>query len=318
MQEFRRVQHLKAGHQGLDEHAALAGFLVAFTGSVKDEDSGPEEFTEASMNVQLRGQEPSAAFKQDEYRILLVTNKYQVGFDQPLLHIMYVDKRLSGVLAVQTLSRLNRTAPGKEETISERPVIAGTVASYTVKTELKERSLAAVGSATSMAFERDLSAPVLPVRMVPYHQPKGTSEWLPHLPNAGYFDTKTGIEMQYDLRLLQVKRTQDDKQRASSEQFRAASVTAFTVLVYVVLWELQAQIRRAVPDAGMVLLRLQHTGRQNDSDADADDANTAVYAASQAIEKALAREGFPDQWLAVSVICPPRPQSADPSQAGLF
>lgn len=177
-------------------------------------------------------------------------------------------------------------------TVSEQPVVAGTVASYTVKTELKERSLAAVGTGASMTFERDLSTPVLAVRLVPYHQPKGTTEWVPHLTNARYFDTKTGIELQYDLRLLQVKRTQDDKQRASSEQFRAASVTAFTVLTYVALWALQAQIRRAVPDAGVVLLRLQHTGRQNDAESDADDANTAVYAASQAVEKALAREGF--------------------------
>jgi hypothetical protein len=52
----------------------------------------------------------------DQYQVLLVANKYQTGFDQPLLHTMYVDKRLSGVQAVQTLSRLNRMAPGKEET----------------------------------------------------------------------------------------------------------------------------------------------------------------------------------------------------------
>lgn len=177
-------------------------------------------------------------------------------------------------------------------TISEQPVVAGTVASYTVKTELKERSLSATGGAEPMHFERSLSSPVLPIRLVPYHQPKGTTEWLPHLPNASYFDAKTGVELQYDLRLLQVKRTQDDKQRASSEQFRAASVTAFTLLAYVTLWELQAQVRREVPNTGVVLLRLQHTGRQNDAEADADDANTAIYAASQAIEKALAREGF--------------------------
>lgn len=177
-------------------------------------------------------------------------------------------------------------------TISEQPVVAGTVASYTVRTELKERSLAAVGAAASMTFERDLSTPVLPIRLVPYHIPKGTSDWVPHLTQPGYFDTRTGIEVQYDLRLLQVRRTQDDKERASSEQLRAASVTAFTVLVYVALWELQAQIRRVVPEAGVVLLRLQHTGRQTDAESDADDANTAVYAASQAIEKALAREGF--------------------------
>lgn len=89
--------------------------LVAFSGGVQDPESGPDEFTESNMN-DIKGQEPSEAFKQDEYRILLVANKYQVGFDQPLLHTMYVDKRLSGVLAVQTLSRLNRMHAGKEDT----------------------------------------------------------------------------------------------------------------------------------------------------------------------------------------------------------
>ncbi len=89
--------------------------LVAFSGSVKDPESGPDEFTESNMNPASKG-DPAEAFKQDEYRLLLVANKYQTGFDQPLLHSMYVDKRLSGVLAVQTLSRLNRTHPGKEDT----------------------------------------------------------------------------------------------------------------------------------------------------------------------------------------------------------
>jgi type I restriction enzyme, R subunit len=90
--------------------------LVAFSGAVEDPESGPDEFTESNMNPDIKGQEPSEAFKADEYRILLVANKYQTGFDQPLLHTMYVDKRLSGVLAVQTLSRLNRMYPGKEDT----------------------------------------------------------------------------------------------------------------------------------------------------------------------------------------------------------
>ena len=90
--------------------------LVAFSGTVVDPEPDGPEFTEANMNAEIRGQEPSEAFKGDEYRILLVANKYQTGFDQPLLHSMYVDKRLSGVLAVQTLSRLNRTRPGKDET----------------------------------------------------------------------------------------------------------------------------------------------------------------------------------------------------------
>ena len=90
--------------------------LVAFSGGVEDPESGPDEFTESNMNADIKGMEPAQAFKQDEYRLLLVANKYQTGFDQPLLHSMYVDKRLSGVLAVQTLSRLNRTHPGKEDT----------------------------------------------------------------------------------------------------------------------------------------------------------------------------------------------------------
>jgi type I restriction enzyme R subunit len=88
---------------------------VAFSGEVEDEQSGPGPFNESNMNPQLKGQEPSDAFKEDVYRVLLVANKYQTGFDQPLLQAMYVDKRLSGVLAVQTLSRLNRMAPGKED-----------------------------------------------------------------------------------------------------------------------------------------------------------------------------------------------------------
>src|SRR5690606_26301967 len=90
--------------------------LVAFSGKVEDPESGPDEFTESNMNPDIRGREPAEAFKEDIYRVLLVANKYQTGFDQPLLHTMYVDKRLSGVLAVQTLSRLNRTYPGKEDT----------------------------------------------------------------------------------------------------------------------------------------------------------------------------------------------------------
>jgi type I restriction enzyme R subunit len=55
-------------------------------------------------------------FKRDEYRLLIVAEKFQTGFDQPLLHTMYVDKRLAGLHAVQTLSRLNRKCDGKDET----------------------------------------------------------------------------------------------------------------------------------------------------------------------------------------------------------
>jgi type I restriction enzyme R subunit len=94
--------------------------LVAFSGTVTDPDTGLEH-TEPGMNIdragkQIRERRLPEAFASDDYQVLLVANKYQTGFDQPLLHTMYVDKRLSGVQAVQTLSRLNRTHPGKDDT----------------------------------------------------------------------------------------------------------------------------------------------------------------------------------------------------------
>src|SRR5438874_9596923 len=94
------------------------GTLVAFSGKVNDKESGPDGFTEnsSSLNPNLRGRDIREAFKGDEYQILLVANKFQTGFDQPLLCGMYVDKRLAGIQAVQTLSRLNRAHPGKDTT----------------------------------------------------------------------------------------------------------------------------------------------------------------------------------------------------------
>ncbi|OBG12520.1 restriction endonuclease subunit R [Mycolicibacterium celeriflavum] len=83
------------------------GTLVAFSGAVADPESGPEDFTEASMNPGVHDLRTS--FRGDQYKIMIVANKFQTGFDQPLLCAMYVDRILSGVTAVQTLSRLNRT-----------------------------------------------------------------------------------------------------------------------------------------------------------------------------------------------------------------
>ncbi len=98
--------------QGYHDLAAL----VAFSGEVHDPESGPEPFSETSMNPGLKGRDIRAAFKGDEYQVLIVANKFQTGFDQPLLCAMYVDKRIDGITAVQTFSRLNRTAPGKDAT----------------------------------------------------------------------------------------------------------------------------------------------------------------------------------------------------------
>ena len=101
----------------VDEYLAERGYpfkaLVAFSGTVDD---GGRSYTEPSMNGISEAQ-TAKTFEGRDYRFLIVANKFQTGFDQPLLHTMYVDKKLGGVNAVQTLSRLNRTHEGKQGTM---------------------------------------------------------------------------------------------------------------------------------------------------------------------------------------------------------
>jgi type I restriction enzyme R subunit len=94
------------------------GSLVAFSGEVNDQESGPDPFKEVSMemNPGLKGRNICDVFATEDYHLLLVANKFQTGFNQPLLCGMYVDRRLAGIQAVQTLSRLNRAHPGKDTT----------------------------------------------------------------------------------------------------------------------------------------------------------------------------------------------------------
>lgn len=94
------------------------GVLVAFSGEIDDPESYPAPVTETSkeLNPGLKGRDIRDAFAEPEYHLLLVANKFQTGFDQPLLCGMYVDKMLGGIQAVQTLSRLNRAHPGKDTT----------------------------------------------------------------------------------------------------------------------------------------------------------------------------------------------------------
>ncbi|SPK72678.1 Type I restriction-modification deoxyribonuclease, R subunit [Cupriavidus taiwanensis] len=94
------------------------GVLVAFSGEVEDPESFPEPVSEHSkdLNPGLKGKDIREAFADPGYHLLLVANKFQTGFDQPLLCGMYVDKMLGGIQAVQTLSRLNRAYPGKDTT----------------------------------------------------------------------------------------------------------------------------------------------------------------------------------------------------------
>ena len=100
--------------KGYDKGDNPVRALVAFSGTVIDPDAPELSFTEAMMNGFPESQLPKEF--RENFQVLVVAEKYQTGFDEPLLHTMYVDKKLHDVKAVQTLSRLNRTCPGKEDT----------------------------------------------------------------------------------------------------------------------------------------------------------------------------------------------------------
>ncbi|MEW6116421.1 MAG: type I restriction endonuclease [Nitrospirota bacterium] len=136
--------------QAFDKYIAEKGYteiktLVAFSGTVIDPDAPGVEYTEVGMNKGIREKELPERFGTEEYQVLLVAEKYQTGFDQPLLHTMYVDKRLAGIQAVQTLSRLNRTHPGKEDTfvldfVNETEDILAAFQPYYEQTLIGERA----------------------------------------------------------------------------------------------------------------------------------------------------------------------------------
>lgn len=112
------VRWQKAIREYIERQHYPLGVLVAFSGEVNDPESYPEPVTESSklLNPGLKNRDIREAFAQQEFHLLLVANKFQTGFDQPLLCGMYVDKKLGGIQAVQTLSRLNRAHPGKTTT----------------------------------------------------------------------------------------------------------------------------------------------------------------------------------------------------------
>ena len=133
--------------QSFDKYILEKGYaiksLVAFSGTVQDDKLPDVSFTEEGMNPGVREKELPEKFATQEYQVLLVAEKYQTGFDQPLLHTMYVDKRLAGIQAVQTLSRLNRIHPLKEDTfvldfVNDREEIRDAFKTYYEGAELGE------------------------------------------------------------------------------------------------------------------------------------------------------------------------------------
>jgi type I restriction enzyme R subunit len=143
--------HAVRYRQALDKALAQKGYaddvkvLVAFSGTVHDPDVPGVDYTEVSMNGGIAEKELPEKFASDEYQILVVAEKYQTGFDQPLLHTMYVDKRLAGIQAVQTLSRLNRIHPGKDDTfvldfVNETKEILDAFQPYYEQTSIAEQA----------------------------------------------------------------------------------------------------------------------------------------------------------------------------------
>lgn len=165
----------------------------------------------------------------------------------------------------------------------------GSVASISVVTELQERSLAPAGDAHEVRMEKGLDTPVLPVRLVPYKWSKDSQSWAPSVPDPRLLFAGRGIEVEYDLRLLTLTRKKDDE-KASGEQLRAALIAALSLLAYVCLWELVQRVKGIHPNVTMTLVRLQQAGKAAGREADAHDGNTAIYAISQALERALTRE----------------------------
>jgi len=134
--------------QSFDRYIKKKGYpiksLVAFSGTVPDDKLKDVTYTEEGMNDGIRAKELPERFDTPEFRVLLVAEKYQTGFDQPLLHTMYVDKRLAGIQAVQTLSRLNRTHPLKEDTfvldfVNDREEIRAAFKTYFDGAEIGEQ-----------------------------------------------------------------------------------------------------------------------------------------------------------------------------------
>ena len=149
--------------QSFDRYIREKGYaiksLVAFSGKVVDDEYPDKTYTEPGMNDGISEKELPEKFATQEYQVLLVAEKYQTGFDQPLLHTMFVDKRLAGMQAVQTLSRLNRVHPRKEDTfvldfVNDREEIREAFKTYYEGAEMGEE----VDPARMYAIQNELDA----------------------------------------------------------------------------------------------------------------------------------------------------------------
>jgi hypothetical protein len=222
--------------------------------------------------------------------------------------MVYVHKDIINWEAVSSLSSASTEVLVKPEQgpdkiawfshlqVSERLDLPGSIASLSVQTELQERSLTPTGDVREVPMARALSESVISVRFIPFSVDKDTRQWRATIPNPRLFDTGVGVDLEYDMRIMRLNFTKEHE-KPKSEQLRSATLVAFSLLSYLVLWELVRRLKElrmtAVPAAGplsMTMVRLQHEGKKKSQEDDAHDANTAVYSVSHALEKALSRE----------------------------
>jgi hypothetical protein len=180
--------------------------------------------------------------------------------------------------------------------VSEQAIFPGGIASLSVQTELQERSLTPSGDSHSVKMSRVLTDRNLAVRLIPTRYDKASGQWHVDIPNPEMFSTEYGVDIEYDMKILGLNKTKADE-KPKSEQLRSATLVGFTLLTYVVLWELVRRIKeQRKTDASnaspfsMTIVRLQHEGKKSNRDDDANSANTSIYSVSHALERALSRE----------------------------
>lgn len=177
-------------------------------------------------------------------------------------------------------------------TITESPAEVRGLASYKVETHLVERSISPSGSRKEVWMVRDLDLPVLPVRFLPCYLskgPDGEKTWQPTDAIAVGFDVGCGISFEYDERTVALsKKSAKNAEKEEAEQWRSSACASFAMVAYLVLWEFVRRIRSlgGLDQLAVQLLRLQARGK----DTKPEEGASAVYAACQAIERALSRE----------------------------
>ncbi|MCK9608004.1 MAG: hypothetical protein M0R33_16300 [Methylomonas sp.] len=218
-------------------------------------------------------------------------DRFTISLSRSIVNWEAVESAASADYLVKAERREDSVEWFNHLTVSASTSPSGGIASYAVEIQIQERSLAANGPRNIIPMSRDLNHPLLPVRLIPSRQIKASGQWVYDVPDSSVFETSCGIDICYAPRHLALSRNDNNDGNKPKEHLRAASLVAFALVTYITLWELIRRLKSmTTKPLTMTMVRLQHTGKQIDREADANDGNTAVYSISQALEKALSRE----------------------------